>query len=565
VDLQLVEGVPDRTAWLNHSSSPVRKMDTETTAYDVIVAGAGPVGLTLAIDLGRRGVRCLIIERSPTTLPYPKMDRSNARTMEFYRRLGIADRVRALGYPPDNPMDVFLTTRLSDPPIAVLKYPSVAERRKQIAESPNGEWLLEPYQLVSQYQLEPLLKEVAESTPNITVRYGCELIAFAQDASGVTVTARSVDDRLKTLRCAYLAGCDGGTSTVRKQLGIRLQGRGSIRRLVQVIFRSEDLYERIVTGKGRHYQFADAAGSSIVAQGTRKEFTLHSSLPPDTDFRAVIQDLIGFPCDFEIRHVIPWRHHLLVAERYRDSRVFLAGDAVHLVIPSGGLGMNTGVGDAFDLSWKLAGTVKGWGGPGLLDGYEQERRPIGIRNVAAAGWAAEGVPIWRALVTPTAHEATSEGEAKRRELAASFDVNHRRMHGMVGVEAGYSYAGSPLIADEPGNIAEWETSRYAPHARPGVRIPHMWLKDGRALQDTLGNDYTLLDLRGDCDAGPLVAEFQAVGAPLDVLHLDEDRVRSVYGACVFLLRPDLHIVWRGDRPPADPACLTALATGRRGR
>ena len=346
--------------------------------------------------------------------------------------------------------------------------------------------MLEPYQLVSQNQLEPLLKEVAEGTPNVTVRYGCELVDFAQDANGVTVTARSVDGDEETLRCAYLAGCDGGTSTVRKKLGITLQGRGSIRRLVQVIFRSGDLYERIVTGKGRHYQFADAAGSSMVAQGTRKEFTLHSSLPPDTDFRPVIQNLIGFPCDFEIRHVIPWRHHLLVAERYRDGRVFLAGDAVHLVIPAGGLGMNTGVGDAFDLSWKLAGTIKGWGGPGLLDGYEQERQPIGIRNVAAAGWASEGVPIWRALVTPAVYDATPEGEAKRRELAASFDVNHRRMHGMVGVEAGYSYAGSPLIADEPGNVAEWETSRYVPHARPGVRIPHMWLKDGRALQDVLG-------------------------------------------------------------------------------
>jgi 2-polyprenyl-6-methoxyphenol hydroxylase-like FAD-dependent oxidoreductase len=344
-------------------------MDIEPTSVDVIVAGAGPVGLTLAIDLGRRGVRCLIMERHPTTLPWPKMDRSNARTMEFYRRLGIADLVRALGYPADNSMDVFLTTRLSDPPIAVLKYPSVAERRKQIAESANGEWLLEPYQLVSQNQLEPLLKEVAEATPNVTVRYGCELVDFWQNANGVTVTTRSVDGKVETRRCSYLAGCDGGTSTVRKKLGIKLEGRGGIRQLVQVIFRSEELYERIVTGKGRHYQFADAAGSSMVAQGTRKEFTLHSSLPPDTDFRPVIQDLIGFPCDFEIRHVIPWRHHLLVAERYRDGRVVLAGDAVHLVIPAGGLGMNTGVGDAFDLSWKLAGTIQGWGGPGLLDGY----------------------------------------------------------------------------------------------------------------------------------------------------------------------------------------------------
>jgi 2-polyprenyl-6-methoxyphenol hydroxylase-like FAD-dependent oxidoreductase len=540
-------------------------MDAETADYDVIVAGAGPVGLTLSIDLGRRGVRCLIMERSPTTLPYPKMDRSNARTMEFYRRLGIVDRVRALGYPPDNPMDVFLATRLSDPPIAVLKYPSVAERRKQIAASPNGEWLLEPYQLVSQNQLEPLLKEVAEATPNVTVRYGCELVDFAQDPDGVTVLARTVDGRDEALRCAYLAGCDGGGSTVRRKLGIRLEGRGAIRHLVQVIFGSEHLYERIVTGKGRHYQFADAVGSSMVAQGTRKEFTLHTTLPPDTDFRPVIQDLIGFPCDFEIRHVIPWRHNLLVAERYRDGRVFLAGDAINLVIPSGGLGMNTGVGDAFDLSWKLAGTIHGWGGSGLLGGYEQERRPIGIRNVAAAGWAAEGVPIWRALVTPAVYEATPEGHAARRALAASFNINHRRMHGMVGVEAGYSYAGSPLIADEPDNVSGWETSRYVPRAVPGARIPHMWLKDGRAMQDVLGDDYTLLDLRGDCDARPLVQAFRAMGAPLDVLNLDEERVHEVYGASVFLLRPDLHIVWRGDGPPRDPVGLAALATGRKAR
>jgi FAD binding domain len=241
--------------------------------------------------------------------------------------------------------------------------------------------------------------------------------------------------------------------------------------------------------------------------------------------------------------------------------VFVAGDAVHLVIPTGGLGMNTGVGDAFDLAWKLAGTIHGWGGPALLDAYEGERRPIGVRNVEATSWAAAGVPIWRALVKPEMHDDTPDGAALRQAVAASFDVNHRRMHGMVGVEAGYSYAGSPLIADEPGNVADWETSHYAPHARPGVRIPHMWLKDGRAMQDVLGDDYTLLDLRGDCDAGPLAAAFRALGAPLDVLHLNEERVRTVYGAAVFLLRPDLHIVWRGDIPPADPVGLAALATG----
>ncbi len=169
------------------------------------------------------------------------------------------------------------------------------------------------------------------------------------------------------------------------------------------------------------------------------------------------------------------------------------------------------------------------------------------------------MPIWRALVRPEAHDDTPAGAEVRARLAAVFDVEHRRMHGMVGVEAGYSYAGSPLIADEP--VAEWETSRYEPKALPGARIPHMWLSDGQALQDILGDDYTLLELKGDADTAALKAAFRARGAPLSVIRRDEPRVRGVYGASVFLLRPDLHIVWRGDGAPADAAGLAAIATG----
>jgi 2-polyprenyl-6-methoxyphenol hydroxylase-like FAD-dependent oxidoreductase len=529
--------------------------------YDVIVAGAGPVGLTLAIDLGRRGIKCLLMERNATTAPWPKMDRSNARTMELYRRIGIADRVRALGYPPEIPMDVFIVTRLCDPPLAVLRYPSVAECRAQIAACRDGSLPLEPYQLVSQNKLEPLLKEVAEGTPNVTVRYGCELVDFTQDDAAVSVAARLFDGAEETFRGFYLVGCDGGSSTVRKRLGIKLEGQGGIQEVCQVIFGSKDLYERIPIGKGRHYNFAHPSSSALVAQGCRTEFTLHTSLPPDTDFEPLIRDLIGFPCEIEIRHIVQWRQHLLVAEHYRDRRVFLAGDAVHLVIPTGGLGMNTGVGDAFDLSWKLAGMIKGWGGPGLLDSYEQERRPVGLRNRDAAGWAAAGVPIWRRLVTGHVCDNTLEGGALRAEIAASASINQRRMHDMRGVEFGYSYAGSPLIADEPGNVPEWDTCKYTPHTRPGVRIPHMWLADGRALQDILGVWYTLLDLEGHCETESLEKAFRALGAPLNVLRLDEPHVRKVYNCSVLLLRPDLHIAWRGDGTPGDTATLAAMTTG----
>lgn len=542
-------------------------MDHSGFDHDVVIAGAGPVGLTLAIDLGRRGVRALLLERDPTTKPYPKMDRSNARTMEMYRRIGIVDRVRELGYPPDIPMDVFVVNRLCDPPLTRLAYPSVGEYREMIAERNDGTLPLEPYQLVSQNDLEPLLVDVARETRNVSVRFGCELVAFDQDEHGVTVHTRSRDAKDEHVRGAYLVGTDGGTSTVRKQLGIELSGRGGITELTQVIFGSDDLFDEIPIGKGRHYNFTGDRVLSLVVQGSRREFTAHTSLPLDADFESEIRQVVGFPFEMDIRHVIRWRQHLLVADRFRDGRVFLAGDAVHLVIPTGGLGMNSGVGDAFDLSWKLAGTLAGWGGTGLLDSYEEERRPVALRNVEASGWAAEGVPIWRALVRPGIADDTPEGEAVRAEVAASAKVNHARMHGMVGVEMGYTYADSRLVAEEPGNVADWEISSYTPHTRPGVRLPHVWLSDGTAVQDVLGDDYTLLDLSGDVDASPFAEAFESLGAPFASVHVDEPHVRDVYGCRLLLLRPDLHVAWRGDDLP-DAATVTAvakMATGSGGR
>ena len=529
--------------------------------FDVVIAGAGPVGLTLAIDLGRRGVKCLIVEREPTTGPWPKMDRSNARTMEIYRRMGLADRVRALGYPADAAMDVFIVTRLCDQPLAILHYPSVAECRDVVAAHRGIGEPLEPYQLVSQNKLEPLLKEVAEETPNVTVRYGCALTEFTQDRDGVTVTLASVNGAEEYVRAAYLVGCDGGSSLVRKKLGIKLEGVGGIRQMRQICFRSDELYDKIPIGKGRHYYVADAAGSVFIAQGDHKEFTLNADLPEDADFEQEIRDRVGFPFEFELLNVGTWRLHLLVAERYGEGRVFLAGDAAHLVIPTGGLGMNSGIGDAIDLSWKLAGAVQGWGGPELLESYEQERRPIGLRNRDASGWAAEGMGIWRRAVRPEIRDDTPEGEAVRAEVTALALQHHRRVHDMIGVEFGYSYAGSPLIAEEAGNVAEWQTTIYEPHTRPGIRIPHIWLKDGRAMPDVLSQDFTLVDLTNGADTAAIEAAFAVIGAPLEVVRLDEPHVREVYECSLLLLRPDLHIAWRGDALPDDAAALATRVTG----
>jgi len=529
--------------------------------FDVVVVGAGPVGLTLAIDLGRRGARTLLLEKDPTTKQYPKMDRSNARTMEFYRRLGVADRVRALGYPPDASMDVFIVTRLCDPPLARLHYPSVAEHRAKIAACKDASEPLEPYQLVSQNDLEPLLKEVAESTPNVTVRFGCELTDFVQDGEGVGLSVKSPEGAQQTIRASYLVGCDGGKSTVRKTLGIKLEGQGNIRATRQICFRSESFYENIPIGKGRHYYVADKEGSAFVVQGTRKEITLNTALPDGADLEQEVRNRAGFDFDFKLLNVSDWKLHLLVAERFREGRVFLAGDAVHLVIPTGGLGMNTGVGDAFDLSWKLAGTIAGWGGPGLLDSYEQERRKVALRNTKASGWAAAGMGMWRKLCRPEVMDDTPEGMALRAEIGQTAERHHRRVHEMIGVELGYSYAGSDLIALEPDNITDWDTTKYSPHTRPGVRVPHVWLKDGRAMQDVLGDNYTLLDLTGACDTAVLEMAFDRVGVPLEVIRLDDAHIRGVYGCSLLLLRPDLHIFWRGEALSLAADQIALAATG----
>jgi 2-polyprenyl-6-methoxyphenol hydroxylase-like FAD-dependent oxidoreductase len=529
--------------------------------HDVVIVGAGPVGLCMAIDLGRRGVRCLLLERNKSPAHWPKMDRTNARSMELFRQIGLAQQVRDLGFPADIPMDIFLMKRMSDPPVAVIPFPSVDEWRARIAACHDGSLPLEPYQLVAQNKLEPMLKQVAERTPNVTVRYSALVTGLEQDADGVNVTVEDGSGDPDIVRARFVVGCDGGASTVRKQLEIKLNGLGNIHELRQVVFYSFNLFKKIRYGKGRHYSFLDKNGSLIVVQGDRKEFTLHTDLPEDTDFEPVIANLLGFPCDIKILHVTSWRHHLLLADHYRDRWVFLAGDAAHLVIPTGGLGMNTGLGDAFNLAWKLSARIKGWGGEPLLDSYEAERRPVGAFNVASAGWAAEAVPVWRALFQPEAVLDTPRAADLRHEIGKSFIENHGRMHSMRGAEYGYSYAGSPIVSEEPGNEPVWDRQIYMAHTRPGIRAPHMWLRSGIPLQDAIGEHFTLLDFGAGADVSHLMAEFRARGAELTVLKLNEPHMRKLYDRNFYLLRPDMHIAWRGNELPRDTGALVDLVTG----
>ncbi len=526
---------------------------------DVLIVGAGPVGLTLAIDLGRRGVRCTLIEQKTAPHMWPKMERCNARSMEIYRRLGLAEKIRAAGLPSWVPMDVYIVTSLIEPPLLHLPYPSVDAAKKEIAASNDGTLPLEPYQLISQYTLEPLLKSVAETLPSVTVRYGCEFLSFGQDAASVTAEV-SEDGKISNITAKYLAGCDGGTSVIRRQLGFKLAGEGNILQLRQALYRCDGLFERIAIGKGRHYHVADSQSTQLIVQDSTRHFTLHSVVEKDEDMAAMFDKAVAMPLNYEMLYVGEWRQNLLVADRFMDGRVLLAGDAVHLMIPTGGLGMNTGVGDAIDLGWKLAGTLQGWGGAGLLASYEAERRPTGERNVGASRYASLGRRKWRAQWKPDIGDNTPAGAATRANLAAVADIEQRKTNEMIGAELGYHYAGSPLIASEPGE-PPYDYIDYTPSTFPGVRLPHAWLPDGSAVQDRIGDGYTLLRLGGAAGDSGLAAAFAKYGAPFATLDLPGQAARDIYGYDFILVRPDLHVVWRGNRAPENPDKLAAIATG----
>ena len=528
----------------------------------VLVVGAGPTGLTLAVALGQKGVRCTLVEQKEAPQFLPKMERCNARTMEIYRRMGIVEQVRAAGLPAHCPMDVFIVFSLVEPPLIRHPYPSVAEAKAQIASRNDGTLPLEPYQLISQYTLEPLLKSIAEGLPSVTVRYGCSLDSFEQDPAGVTAQVRTGDGAASTIRAAYLVGCDGGSSTVRRQLGIKLQGEANLLQLRQALYYCEDLYERIPIGKGRHYHVADERTTFLIVQDSTKHFTLHAVVDRDSDMAAMFEKTVAMPVQYDMLYVGQWKQNLLLADRFMQDRVFLAGDAVHLVIPTGGLGMNTGVGEATDLAWKLAATLQGWGGPNLLRSYEIERRPIGARNVAASTFASRGRRKWRAAYSPTMRENTPEGARARANYVRIADVEQRKSNEMIGAELGYRYKGSPLLWPEPGEGPADDFIRYVPTTWPGARLPHVWCDNGTAVQDRIGDGYSLLRLGGStADVSTLARAFAAIGAPFEILDLPDAPARDVYGCDLLLLRPDLHVVWRGNRPPEEPERLACIATG----
>jgi hypothetical protein len=373
------------------------------------------------------------------------------------------------------------------------------------------------------------------------------------------------DDTTSEITAQYVVGCDGGSSAVRRQLGIQLRGEGNLLELYQALYYCPDLFDMIPIasgpGKGRHYHIADAQATFLIMQDSTKHWTLHARVEKPEDMAAQFERAVGVPVRYEMLYAGAWKLNLLLADRYQVGRVFIAGDAAHLVIPTGGLGMNSGVGDAIDLGWKLAATLAGWGGPKLLESYEIERRQVGDRNIGASRYAFLGRRKWRSEYRPNICDATAEGQVTRERVAGVAAVEQRKSNEMIGAELGYRYVGSPIICEEPGG-PEHLFREYVPTTWPGARLPHVWLKDGTPIQDSIGDVYTLLRLGNtDADSSALAQAMRQRGVPFATLTIADAPARDVYGYDLILLRPDMHVAWRGNAPPADPARLAALVTG----
>jgi 2-polyprenyl-6-methoxyphenol hydroxylase-like FAD-dependent oxidoreductase len=538
-----------------------------TTASPIVIAGAGPVGMLVAIELSAHGVPSVLVERQPATTTFPKMDLTNTRSMELLARLDLADAVREAGVPGHHDFDVVYCSSLAGHEVGRWDLPSVQDMQAQIDATNDGSVPKEAWQRVSQEQLEPVLMQRCLADPLIDVQRPWRVVGVSQSDNNVNVTVRNDDGDERTLQSEYLVGADGASSIVRRELGIELQGERDVATFAQVHFRSRDLDTLHAFGPFWHLFFVRGGGvGAIISQDERETWTLHTVVPPETQPgdlspEALVQTIVQRPLEIDevLQHTL-WRPNIVVAERFREGRVFLAGDAAHQVIPTGGYGLNTGIADAIDLGWKLAAVVSGWGGPVLLDSYDAERRPIAENN---RDWSYRHLRVQMGaheLVDPELLDAdTPEGDHHRHTLAEYFAAN-RGENESSGLELGYRYTTSPIVVDAAGG-PEIDPLEYRPTTWPGARAPHVRLADGRSTLDDFVDGFTLIVLHDDLDVQPLTEAAATAGVPLQVRRIADDAVRQIYEREVVLIRPDGHVAWRGDALPDDVATLIRHVSG----
>jgi 2-polyprenyl-6-methoxyphenol hydroxylase-like FAD-dependent oxidoreductase len=534
----------------------------------VLIVGAGPVGLALASDLGWRGISSILVEKSDGIIRQAKMDMVGIRSMEYCRRWGIVSLVESAGYNREYPQDCAWVTDLNGYEFGRERFPSPSAE-KCPPQSPQKR------ERCPQNFFDPVLRRFAERTERVDLRYEAELVDFSEREDGVISTVRHLrTGQSETIRSAYLVGTDGGASTVRQKLGIPMEGPDALTYTTNVIFRCDGLQKLHRMQPAYRYIFIGQEGTwatlvaingrdqwrfSLVGDGEKRAYTEH-------ELRAAIVRAVGREFDFDILSILPWVRRQQVAQRYGTRRVFLAGDAAHLTSPTGGFGMNTGIQDAVNLSWKLEARLKGWGGERLLASYELEQRPVGLRNVA------EATDNLMRMLNPRVSQPPKEmfedspaGEKARKEFGDNYTETMRREWFSVGIHLGYMYEHSPIIVPDGTPQPPDTVQTYTQTARPGSRAPHVWLNKHCSTLDLFGKEFVLLRFGNDAPSGEgLAGAAKERNVPLKIVTIQHAEAGAAYECRLVLVRPDGQSAWRSDDEPADPLGVIDIIRGAAG-
>jgi 2-polyprenyl-6-methoxyphenol hydroxylase-like FAD-dependent oxidoreductase len=542
----------------------------DMTNSEVLIVGAGPVGLTLAIDLAWRGIDVTVVEtRAPAAPPEPKCNHVAARTMEIFRRLGLAEKVRNAGLPADYPHDISYRTTFTGEELTRIKIPCRRDRFT-MTDGPDCDWPTpEPPHRINQIFLEPILFAHAAAQPRIRIINRTSAEDVVVEEACARVSLRDLDSgTVRRFSCRYLIGCDGARSVVRKALGAEFAGDAVVQRVQSTYIRAPGLIDLQQHERAWGTGAINPRRSGMVyAIDGRERWLVHNYMKPgEGDFDSVDRDacirtILGVGADFnyEIISKEDWYGRRLIAQKFRLGCAFIAGDAAHIWVPYAGYGMNAGIADAMNLSWLLAAHLNGWAPSAILDAYEAERWPITSQVSRFAMSHAEAEIRRRGAVPETIEDAGPVGERARRDVGQlTYEINVQQ-YACAGLNFGTYYDASPIIAYDGSEHPAYTMNSYTPSTVPGCRTPHLWCKDDRSLYDAMGPEFTLLRLDPAIDVAPLEAAARHRGVPLKLLDI-EPAANFDCGGLV-LSRPDQHVAWRGDRLPVDPLVLIDRVRG----